>query len=218
MAFAFPAIFEAVLAEVFDDDFGLLSEIVRMQRDEPGDGSAGLGAFVLRVVSDGLLDTPIGLVSGVVLQDIEDEALFDSLAHGVQMEGLVPIRRWILGPEHFQGPGLRRGRKGEEGEVLLPGSCPDGPGEGLFDRVDGFGDVPSILDLGGCEFLLFGPAENEPQFLGCLSGLRRVSFIDDDRVSARRKVGNLGEHERKLLQCGDDDAGLLARQRLGQLS
>ena len=41
---------------------------------------------VLRVLSDCLLDPPIGLVRRVIANDIEDEALIDGLAHRVQVE------------------------------------------------------------------------------------------------------------------------------------
>jgi hypothetical protein len=45
-----------------------------------------------------------------------------------------------------------------------------------------------------------------------------VRLVDDDRVVAGREAAHLLEHEGKLLQRGDDDAGLLASERLGKLA
>ena len=93
MALACPPIFGGgVGAEVLDDDLGLLGQVGRVERHEPGDGPAGLGCLVGGVVGDGLLDAPVGLVGRVVGQHVEDEALLDGLAHGVEVEGLEAAR------------------------------------------------------------------------------------------------------------------------------
>ena len=62
-----------------------------------------------------------------------------------------------------------------------------------------------------------GGAEHLLQVLGCFAGLAGVGFVDDHRVAPRRKRPHLVEDERELLQGGDDDAGLLTGERLGEL-
>jgi hypothetical protein len=61
-----------VLAEVFDDDVGLLGEVVGVQRDEADDGAPRLADVVLGVVGDRLADLPVRRVGRVVRQPIED--------------------------------------------------------------------------------------------------------------------------------------------------
>jgi len=55
-----------VLAEVLDDDLGLLGEVVGMEGDEAGDGPPGLADVVLGVVGDRLADLPVRRVGRVV--------------------------------------------------------------------------------------------------------------------------------------------------------
>ena len=44
-----------------------------------------------------------------------------------------------------------------------------------------------------------------------------MRLVDDDRVVASRNVADLADHKWELLQGGDDDPRLLARQRLCEL-
>ena len=87
-----------VLAEVLDDDLGLLGDVVRVQRDEPGDRAARSSLLVDGVVGDRLADLPVRLVGRVVGQHVEDEALLDGLAHRVEVEGR-PVAVGVLAAE-----------------------------------------------------------------------------------------------------------------------
>ncbi len=219
MALAWPPIFGGgVGAEVLDDDLGLLGQVRWVERHEPGDGPPGLGSLVGGVVGDGLLDPPVGLVGRVVGEHVEDEALLDGLAHGVEVERLESAGLLVPGAEHLQGPGLGGGGEGEEREVGLLAPSADGLGQGLLDRVDGLGDEPGVLGLGDGQLLLVGRAEGQPQVLGGLAGLGGVGLVDDDGVAAVGQLADLVEDEGELLEGGDDDARLLPGQRLGELS
>jgi hypothetical protein len=112
---------------------------------------------------------------------------------------------------------LGGGRKGEEREVLLPGPGPDRLGQCLFDRVDSLGDVPGVLGLGGGQFLLLGGTEGQAEVLRRLPGLAGVGLVDDHGVAAVREVGPALQNHGELLEGGDDDAGLLPGQGVGQL-
>ena len=116
------------LAEVLDHDLGLLGDVVRMQAHEPRQGPGRLALVHLGIVLDGLDQPVVGLVGRVVLEHVEDEALLDGLAHGVEVEGLG----LAVGPrpaEDLQRLVLGRGREGEEADVGLPAPL----GHGLED-------------------------------------------------------------------------------------
>ena len=68
-------------AEVLDDDLRFLPQVIRVQAQILAQSFIGLFGGVLRVISRGLPDPVIRLVRGVVLQHVEDEALFDGLTH-----------------------------------------------------------------------------------------------------------------------------------------
>jgi hypothetical protein len=72
---------------VLDDDLGLLRDVARVQVDEPGQRRGGLLLVQLRVVGDGLGELEEALVGRVALEHVEDEALLDGLAHGVEVKG-----------------------------------------------------------------------------------------------------------------------------------
>ena len=111
-----------VLTEVFDDDLGLLRQVRRVQRHEPGDRRFRPRLVMLGVVGDRLLDLPVRLVRRVVLQHVEDEPLLDRLAHRVQVERHEPLTlsSRLLAAEDLQGLGLRCRREREERDVRLP--------------------------------------------------------------------------------------------------
>ena len=74
--------------EVLDHDPHLLADRVRMQLDERLEQVFGLLLVVARVVLDLLQQPPVGRVGGVIGEHVEDEPLFDRLAHAVEVEGL----------------------------------------------------------------------------------------------------------------------------------
>jgi hypothetical protein len=190
--------------EVLDDDLGLLREVVVMESDEPGDRAPGLRRLVGGVVCDGLLETEVGLVGRVVLEHVVDEAFFDRLAHRVQVERLVPVRSWVEPAEQLQRLALGSGRKREETHVLLASARGYGRGERLLDGVGrklGIGVRPGRR------------AEDAAKLLRGVTGLRGVGLVHDDCIAPARQVDDLVQHERELLQRGDDHAGLLAGQR-----
>ncbi len=75
--------------EVLDDDLSLLRQVRGMQRDETSDSTVSLASLVSWVLGYCFLNAPERLVGRVVPENIEDEALFDGLAHRVQVERLV---------------------------------------------------------------------------------------------------------------------------------
>jgi len=191
-----------------------------VQAHEPRDRHTGLVGGVLGVVGDGLADAPIRLVGGVVGQHIEDEALLDGLLHGVQVKRLRPAAVVGVGrAEQLQGLALRGRREGEERQVRLASAGGDGARQGILGGRHALQYQAGVVGLGGREFLLGGGVrEHLLEVAGGVAGLRGVGLIDDHRVAARRQPVDLVEHERELLQRGDDDARLLAREGVGELA
>ena len=184
-------------AEVLDDDLGLLGDVGRVQVDEAGQGRGGLVLVELRVVGDGLGELEEALVGGVALEHIEDEALLDGLAHGVEVEGRG-LAVGALVAEQLQGLVLGRGREGEEAHVgLRPAEQGGAQGElvrggevlALFRELRGDGAVG--------EQLLDGD--------GHLAGLGGVGLVDDDGVAPVRQMLDLVLDEAELVDGGDDD-------------
>lgn len=146
---------------MLDDDLGLLGEVVLVQADEAGDGPPGGRRFVLGVVEDGFLDAPVGRVGDVVGQHVEDEALLDRLAHGVEVERLeLPLG--VARAEQLQGLGLRRGREGEETEVGWHPPGGDCLRQCLLHWVLGLRDESYVLRFRGGELLLLIGAQSQP--------------------------------------------------------
>ncbi|MDQ3462613.1 MAG: hypothetical protein M3471_06245, partial [Actinomycetota bacterium] len=52
-------------------------------------------------------------------QHVEDEALLDGLAHGVQVERLVAVGDRVVAAEQLERAGLGGGGEGEERQVRL---------------------------------------------------------------------------------------------------
>jgi len=75
-----------VLPEVLDDDLGLLADVVLVQAHEFAEGFRRFLLGQLFVLARPLLQLIERLVSHVLRQHVEDEALFDSLAHAVGVE------------------------------------------------------------------------------------------------------------------------------------
>ena len=218
-----------VLAEVLDHHLGLLLDVVRVQAHELGQRPRRLLLRQVRVILDRLHQPVIGRVGGVVLHHVEDETFLDGLPHGVEVKRLrQPVR--ALAPEQLQRLALRRGGEGEEAQVRLPPAR-------LHDLIQPIFPIRlflAVLRLGRC-------AENRLQLARRLAGLAGVRFVHDDRHSgawrsppptpwpARFFLGGRlllafraggmeqpAQHERKLLQCGDDDL-CAVNQRRGQL-
>ena len=124
------------------------------------------------------------------------------------MERLVAAARADLA-EQFQGAALGGGGEREERQVGLV--APGGHRFGQQRLGVGRLHIAVGLDVG------FGRAQDAAELLGRFAGLRRVGLVDDHRVVALGQRLDPVEHERKLLQRGDDDAGLLAGQGLSQL-
>ena len=81
MALACPPILCGCVAEVLDDDLGLLGQIGGVERDEAGDGPPRPCSCSYRGRRRSALDPPLGLVRRVVGQHVEDETLVHRLAH-----------------------------------------------------------------------------------------------------------------------------------------
>ncbi len=201
-------------AEVLDDDLGLLGQVVLVQGDEPGDRLPRLRGLVAGVVLERLLQVPVRLVGGVVGQHVEDEPLLDRLAHRVQVERLVPLGGRVVAAEQLQRLALRGRGEREEAQVLLP---PPGRHRLRERLVDLLGRQVASSLRRPSRRLLAG-AEDPAQLLGGLAGLGGVRLVHDHRVPAVRERLDLVQHERELLQRGDDDPGLLPGQRVGELA
>ena len=74
------------IGEVLHHDAHLLPDRMRVQLHERLQQIGGLALVVARVVGHRLPQPPIRLIRGVVLQHVQDEVLFDCLAHAVEVE------------------------------------------------------------------------------------------------------------------------------------
>ena len=89
------------VAEGFDNDRGLLLQIVRMQFFIPLNGLNRFGCRHLRVLRRVAGDLVAHLVGHIVGQHVQNETFFDSLLHGVDVEGMErPIRSRLA--KYFQ--------------------------------------------------------------------------------------------------------------------
>jgi hypothetical protein len=77
-----------VFAEVLDDDLDFLADVVGVEAHPAGQGGAGFFGVYDFPFGLGVGDLPGGAVGGVVAQHVEDEAFFDRLPHGIEVEGL----------------------------------------------------------------------------------------------------------------------------------
>ena len=124
--------------EVIDHDFGFEADGVVVAFDKFAELFGGLFGVELGVVVGHSDEPVVAADGGVSLEDIEDEAFFDGLFHGVGVEGAVgDFALGVRGQgfaEHLERFGLGRGG---EGEVAGVGEHLAG-GHALFDRfVDG---------------------------------------------------------------------------------
>ena len=103
---------------MLDDDLGLLGDVRRVQVDEAGQRRGRLALVQIGVVGDLLGQLEEAAVGRVALEHIEDEALLDGLAHGVQVVGgWLSVRPLV--PEHLQRLELGRRRERKEAHVRL---------------------------------------------------------------------------------------------------
>jgi len=197
-------------AEVLDHHLGLLGDVVGVQAHVAGERLGGLLFLDLGVVLGRLDEAVVGPVGGVVGEHVEDEALLDSLAHAVEVEG-HGLTVGAGAAEDLERLVLGRRRETEEGEVLLLAAG----GHGLDDL---FFVVMKAISRGLLGGLLgdVDAGEHVLRLLGALAALRAVRLVDDHRVAALRQLADLLGDEGELLQRRDDDrrAGL---ERLGEL-
>ena len=119
----------------------------------------------------------------------------------------MPVGGGVVAPEQLEGAGLGRGREGEERQVGLPASGRHRLGQRVLRRVG------RLVRLGTGRLA----AEHRLERGRRITGLGRVGLVDDHRVGPVGEALDLLGDERELLERGDDDAGLLARQGVGQL-
>ena len=119
----------------------------------------------------------------------------------------MPVGGGVVAPEQLEGAGLGRGREGEERQVGLPASRRHRLGQRVLRRVG------RLVRLGTGRLA----AEHRLERGGRITGLGRVGLVHDHRVGPVGEALDLLGDERELLERGDDDAGLLAGQRVGQL-
>jgi hypothetical protein len=172
----------------------------------------GLLPVVAGVVLDLLQQPPVGLVRGVIREDVEDEALLDRLTHGVAVERLeLPVA--APPAEQLQRLGLGRGGEGEGGE----GGQPPAPLHLGQDRV-----LQLLLGRRGGGLLGLGllqgaRGEHGLEAPGALPRLRGVRLVHDQREALAWQLADLPGDHRELLERGDDDR-LAGLERLLELA
>ncbi len=91
-------VFSGLLQEVVEHDAGLLLDGVRGQVHVGGEQTDGFLLFVFVVGGDRLDQLEVTLEGRVILEHIQNEVLFDRLAHGIDMMGdKLPVR--VFDPE-----------------------------------------------------------------------------------------------------------------------
>ncbi|MNJ49996.1 hypothetical protein D3C77_452550 [compost metagenome] len=107
-------------AEMFDDDFDLLGDLVIVKLNKPRKLTSGLAARHFWISLDLLDQFVVALVAGVVRQHIVNETFLNGLPHAVLMERRFTIRTGFV--ENGQRFELRRCRKGKETQIGLLGT------------------------------------------------------------------------------------------------
>ena len=180
---------------MLDDDGRLLLDELRVPIGYPGQRRVRLGRFVQRVILYGLDQLEVRLEDGVLLQHVQDEALFYCLLHRIEVErmGLAVIPNV---PKHLQRRGFRRGSESKEREVGKPPL-----------RVHLLDKGVLRVYLLGCLFLcrslhlgiylgVVQARQGQLHFGVRFAALRRMRFVDDDgELPARdlRLLANIGE-------------------------
>ena len=163
-----------VAAEVFDDNLHLLGDGGWVEADEAH--HVGHGRRFVDFLGSSQLVADLGphLVGRVVAQHVEDEALFDGLAHRIGVEGdEVAVRGF--GAEQAQGLALGRGGERHEGHVLSDG--------------DGF--LPQLQQVVGGVLLPLVELDVREQLAqrgGAGAGLGGVRLIRDHAPAPAREV------------------------------
>lgn len=192
-------------AEVLQHDGGLLGDVVRVQIGEAQrrarPGQRGVDGVIRRFAHQ----LEIGLPGGVIAQHIQDEALFDGLPHGIDVEGAkAPVL--LLLAEKLQRPGLGRGREGEKGKVAMPALRGQLlPYLVLFHLVQVFGaafQIGVFLQRG------IGIGQRARELERGPAGLRGMGLIHDDGKFVVA-VAHLPKDDREFLQGGHDDGPAL---------
>ena len=101
------------------DDLRLLADVVGVQLLKLAYRLRCAAGREVRILLDSLGYLKTRLIGHVVLQHVQDKALFNGLPHAVNMER-VEAAVAVLRPEHLQRRALGCGGEGEEREVLVP--------------------------------------------------------------------------------------------------
>ena len=157
----------------------------------------------LRIVRHRLGNAEASIVSHVVLQHINDKFFLYGLPHAIYMKGME-LSVFVLSAKHLQGLGLRGGRKGKEGQVLMLAMGQHFPNDFiiLIHFLLGLALQLRILTQS-----IFGIRQGRLQLQGCRASLGTMSFVNDDgKVPSCHLVHFLIDN-RELLQGGNDNAG-----------
>ena len=190
------------IAEMLQHDRCFLRNIMGVERFKLPDCTHTSRRIQFRIIRDGLGDLIVHPVGHVVLQDIQDEVLFNGLTHRVNVEGMI-LAVGIPLAEHLERLILGGCRKGKEREIflgalgrqliqklvliILPG----------FFRCGFFGGVFLQNFIGVCQCPL--------EFAGSIAGLGRMGLIHNDGKPLIPGTHFLVNH-RELLQSCDDNA------------
>lgn len=154
--------FPDLCREVGDHDFGFGGDRFVVAFDFFAEFVLGFGGVEEGIVLDGFLDFVVAAISGVGGEYVENEAFFNRLFHGVQMEG-NEFSIGVFVAEFFEGGVFWGGGEGEVGGVFTK-----------FATVHCFEDF--VLEVFG--FFVVA-AEGGIHFVGGLSTLGGVGFVDD---------------------------------------
>ncbi|OPY10152.1 MAG: hypothetical protein A4E68_00026 [Syntrophaceae bacterium PtaB.Bin095] len=180
-------------AEMLDHDLSLLGDVVGMETHEAGKRPCRLAFVHLGIVFDGFDQPVIGLVRGVVLENVEDETLVDGLTHAVEMKRLrLAVRAGSA--EDFQRLILGCRGEGEEADIWLAAAL----GHGLEDFLFVVGQS-LFLGLRPGLFLDRRTGEHALEFGRRLASLRTVRLVHDHRVPAHGQIAHLFGDEWELL-------------------
>ena len=198
-----------VVAEMLDDDCGLLRDGLRVELDPPHHLFGGLCLIDLVGAGGVLSDLERQLERVVAGEHVEDVALLDGLLHRVDVEWCWLLARRGAAAEQLQCLCFRGGGEREVGDVGRVGPLSRLGGQHRLD-----------VDLTTFLFDLFDLLRGEHRFElgGDLTGLRRVRLIGDDgELFALEPLVllDLFHGEREGLH-GDDDDQLAVEQRLSQ--
>ena len=164
------------------DDLHPLGNVRFMQLHKTGDLPLCIDCFATWVFFDFLIDLVKGVVSRIVLKDIENKAFLNGLLHGVDMECLT-LSLGVQPTEQLNRCGLGRGGECKHGNIGLFAIATDLVRDHVFHIT---------------AFLLTG-AQRHGDCCHVLTSCRGMGFVDDDGETLTFQSCNAVDDVRELL-------------------